>query len=438
MTMFDSRPAPTIVSPPTGVSRLFAAGTPDLSAHIASFGELPAIGPQLGSALIEAVRDAGLGGRGGAGFPTWRKIAAATDAARRAGSSTTLTPVVIANGAEGEPLSAKDATLLRAAPHLVIDGLLLVAASVGATETYLYSGTAQLAVVQRAINQRADAAGLRLREAPDTFISGEASAVLNSIERGVALPRDHRTRLTTSGLGGRPTIVQNVETLAHIALIARFGARWFASVGTPDEPGTRLLTITADGAPPRVIEAGGGIRIDQALAAVGIAAHEVRAVLVGGYHGAWLPASALATPLATRELLPFAATPGAGILMVLRRGECGLATSASIATYLGAQSARQCGPCVNGLPAMAATLQKLVTGGRDAGLPAEVRRLADLVTGRGSCHHPDGTARMVLSALTVFDTDVHHHLNGRCEAQESVHATGVQPMSEHVTSEETR
>lgn len=405
MTM--TAPLPTVTAPASTV-RLFAAGAPSYARHLAAFGTVPVVGDPRG--LIDTLERSGLQGRGGAGFPTWRKLAALE-------SGSTARPVVIANGAEGEPLSAKDATLLRNAPHLVLDGILILAAATRARQLHLYAGAAQLASVRRAMAERSDAGGVQLHEAPESFISGEASAVVNALERGIALPRDHRERLTKSGLGRRPTLLNNVETLANIALIARFGAEWFRSVGTRDEPGTRLLTVSDSSKRLRVIEVAGGITIAEALRRAAIDTTRLRAVLVGGYHGGWVPASAIETPLTRGGLEPFGASPGAGILATIDRDRCGLQASADIADYLASQSARQCGPCVNGLPAMATVLSRLATRGRDATLPAEIERLAHLVSGRGSCHHPDGTARFVLSSLTAFSADVHHHLDGRCERE---------------------
>jgi NADH:ubiquinone oxidoreductase subunit F (NADH-binding) len=389
-----------LTAAPAGVARLFAARGSDYAQHLACFGPLPHV-----PSLVTMLEESGLVGRGGAGFPTWRKLAAITS----------LRPIVVANGAEGEPLSEKDATLLRSAPHLVIDGLLLAATAVGASETYLYAASAELAIVRRALAARTDASHIVLRDAVDTFLSGEASAVVNAIERGVAVPRDHVERLTDRT--SRPTLVQNVETLAHAALIARFGAAWFRSLGTETEPGTRLLSISADGQKPVVIEAAGGIRISDALHAVGLDPADQRAVLVGGYHGAWVPSEAFGLPLSRTALARYGATPGAGIIVGLSIGRCGIMAASEIATYLAGQSARQCGPCANGLPAMAATLLSLAQRHGDATTVARVRELAAIVTGRGSCNHPDGTARLVLSTLTVFESDVERHLVGECEAQ---------------------
>jgi NADH:ubiquinone oxidoreductase subunit F (NADH-binding) len=402
-------PAPRLaeVRPP-GTTRLFASGRPAYSAHQRAYGPLPTVRDL--STLVREIEAAGLTGRGGAGFPTSRKIASLRSRTAAGGPPA----VVIANGAEGEPLSVKDATLLRHAPHLVIDGLLLAASVAGAVEAYLYAGRDELAVVRQALAERQDASIVRLHEADDAFITGEASAVVNAIAGRAPVPSDHVVRLSESGLGGRPTLVQNVETLAQVALVARYGAAWFRTAGPDADPGTRLVSVCRDRGPTRVAEVPGGIAIEDALHAGGVNPRAVSAVLIGGFHGSWVPAHAFGTPLSPEGLAPFGAAPGAGILMALGVGACPLVVSSGIADYLSMESARQCGPCVNGLPAMASMLRRLAGRERNGGLPAEVRRLAALVSGRGSCHHPDGTARFVLSTLTVFAAEVDAHLAGRC------------------------
>jgi NADH:ubiquinone oxidoreductase subunit F (NADH-binding) len=391
--------------PPEGAHRLLSAASPDYAAHLDRFGGLPQSRNHDG--LISQLEAAGLEGRGGAAFPTWRKLKASLDA-RGANA------VVIANGAEGEPASAKDGVLLDTAPHLVLDGLLLCASVVGARDVYLYVRRDQLASVRRAIGERRDARGIVVREAPGTFVSGEASAVVNGIENRVAVPRDHPVRLAIAGVRGRPTVVHNVETLAHVALIARFGSAWFRSVGSKTEPGTRLVTVSSERSTRAVVEVAGGSVIRDIISAAGRDPSDVDAVLVGGYHGAWLPGTQLDTALTRDALQPYGGSPGAGVLFILPRGRCGLRASSRIASYLASQSAGQCGPCVNGLPAIASVLTRLATDGREARLTREIRELTELVQGRGSCHHPDGTAQFVLSTLNSFGSEVSEHAHGRC------------------------
>jgi NADH:ubiquinone oxidoreductase subunit F (NADH-binding) len=338
-------------------------------------------------------------------------------------------PVVIANGAEGEPASAKDRTLLTRAPHLVLDGLQLAAGAVGAGEVYLYLPAA-LADRLRAILTERTASGwdpvrVHVVIAPDSFLAGEESAVVSTVEGHRPLPRDKSTLIVKSGVRKAPSLVQNVETLAQIGLLARYGPEWLRRTGTVAEPGTFLATVSGAVRAPGVYETPYGTALGDLLDRAGGAAAPLRAVLVGGYHGGWLPPDP-GLPLSRDGLRPLGGSPGAGVVVALSTMECGLRYSARVAGYLAGQSARQCGPCRNGLPRMADTLARLANAGpvsaHEPGLPAEVERMAALVTGRGACHHPDGSARFVRSACNAFGDDVRAHLAGYCLAD---HRTGV-------------
>lgn len=378
---------------PPEMPRLLATQEPTLTAHHLQFGTAPKIpAPELIS-LLDA---AGLSGRGGAGFPAGRKIAAVTG----------RKPVVVGNGAEGEPLSRKDAVLLTNAPHLVLDGLDLAASAVEADKVYLYVPANVMPAITRTLTERR-AAGLdrftvSLVEAPNTFVAGEESALIRRIEGGPALPRDRTVVTAISGVRGQPTLVNNVETLAHIALIARFGPHWFRSVGSRDNPGSMLVTLSSAAAKPQVVE----IPASAPMADLIPHPQSVRAVLVGGYHGTWVPVRALNSTAAS----------GVGIVHTLRSDECGLVRTAEIVDYLAGQSARQCGPCRTGLPRMAELLGKLAYERAENTHLRELRRLLGLVDGRGACRHPDGTARMLRSALQTFAADIEHHQHRSCEA----------------------
>jgi NADH:ubiquinone oxidoreductase subunit F (NADH-binding) len=322
-------------------------------------------------------------------------------------------PVVI--GAEGEPRSRKDAALLRNSPHLVIDGLLAAAAAVAASQVYLYTSAGNLPSLRAALAERSDSKRIQLVEAPDTFVSGEASAVVNAIENTSALPVDRVRRLSDSGLKRRPTLVHNVETLAQMALIARFGPAWFRSRGSDRDPGTRLVTVTGDVDREGVAEVAGDTPICDILRSFG-APEDALAVLVGGFHGTSVPGGRLGLRLSTAGLSGLGGQPGAGVLFVLGSNRCGLRETAGILRYLAGESARQCGPCLSGLPALAKLLTRVAASDRDPALAGELRRISESVTGRGSCHHPDGTARLALSALSAFGHDLTQHQAGRCTA----------------------
>jgi NADH:ubiquinone oxidoreductase subunit F (NADH-binding) len=388
-----------------------------LHAHLARFGKPPYRGgPRLLIALLEA---AGLTGRGGAAFPVHRKLTAVAGQRRRA--------VVVGNGAEGEPASNKDKTLLWNSPHLVLDGLQLAAEAVGAGQAGLYlhrnphlRGRLTTALAERAA-AGLDRVQVELIEAPPRFLAGEESSLVSRVSGGLAMPKYKQPPVFERGVGGRPTLVQNVETLAHLALIARFGAGWFRGLGTAAEPGSMLCSVLQAEGSARVVEVGIGYPLSGLLRLDA----DVQAVLCGGYHGAWLrPAEAATLPLTNAALKPAGAFVGAGLLIALPAERCGLAETARVAEYLAVESAGQCGPCLNGLPRIAGALADL------AGRPgprtrADLERWAGLVTGRGACHHPDGTVRFVRSALTVFRDEIRAHELGRCTA---VSATPFLPL----------
>ena len=414
-------------TPPRPATRLLpgpGAVPVDLRAHLATHGALP---PGSPGHLLAETAAAGLTGRGGAAFPAARKLAAAAQA-RPA-------PVVVGNGAEGEPASSKDRSLLWISPHLVLDGLQLAAGVAGSRTAVLYvPRTERLhARLSAAIAERSaagmDAASVEVVTAPDRFLAGEESALASRLAGRPALPAYRPVRGLPRLAPGRAVLVQNVETLAHLALIARYGAAWFRSAGTAAEPGSMLVTLhLADGrtsvtevplgtglADLLGLAAGAGHPAGSGPASVPSAAGPVQAVLVGGYHGGWLPAAQAARlPLANAALRPLGAAVGAGVVAALPASRCGLTETARVARYLALESAGQCGPCFNGLPRIAAAVEHLAGPHPDGRARADLERWTGLVTGRGACHHPDGSVRFIRSALRVFAAEAGLHEQGRC------------------------
>jgi NADH:ubiquinone oxidoreductase subunit F (NADH-binding) len=393
-----------------------------LGEHLARHGARPSCAGswRRRQHLIAEVDRAGLTGRGGAAFPTGVKL--------RALATAHGTPVVVANGVEGEPASDKDKALLTLTPHLVIDGAVSAAELTGAREAVIVTHPAACAAVRRAVGERRragyDPVPVRVLAAAGGFTAGEASAVLNWTEGNGAAPTGRPPRL--GGRGHRPALVQNVETLAHLALIMRHGASWFRSAGTPAEPGTILVTLLGAVRRPGVYEAEPGMRVTSVLELAGGASEGPGALLIGGYFGTWATAAdTLPLPFSAAGLSPLGARPGAGVVAVLPSAACGLAETARLARYLARSSAGQCGPCVFGLDAIARELEQAAAGGR-CDLPSLRRWLRD-VTGRGACRHPDGTALMVASALRVFRHEIGQHSRGWCSATTSA---GLLPVTD--------
>jgi NADH:ubiquinone oxidoreductase subunit F (NADH-binding) len=428
--------------PPADLPRLLAGiparGSLSLAEHLDLHGELPPIegrGRRGASGLIDEVEAAGLCGRGGAAFPTATKLRAVASASR---SPLGGRPIVVVNAAEGEPASAKDRTLLHSLPHLVLDGAQLAAAAVGAQEIILgvcwpisdrstagaLDATAR-AIAERDQPRRGSGGGRRFAmvEVPNRYVAGQESALVNFLGGGPALPTFTPPRPFERGVRGRPTLVSNVETLAHLALIARHGAEWFRELGTPAQPGSALVTLSGPVPYPGVYEIEHGSPLCALIDAAGGLTAQVRAVLLGGYSGAWVDArsagSAARVSLSDRPLAPHGATLGAGVVVLLSTETCPVAELAPVTRWLATQSARQCGPCVNGLDAIAATVEELVLGDRGDGRTAIPRlaSLADLVNRRGACSHPDGAARLLASALEVFSEELDDHArHGPCAA----------------------
>jgi len=405
---------------PGGVARLLEPlPGPGLRGHLERFGT-----PPRKVDLIAELQASGLRGRGGASFPTAVKLAAVAGRRR---------PIVVANGTEGEPLSAKDKILLVSATHLVLDGLALAAQAVGATDAVVCverTATRVIAALEGALAERAaarlDRVDVRIAGTPSRYVVGEETALVHWLNGGDAKPTTTPPRPFEKGVNGRPTLVQNVETLAHIALIARFGGAWYRTLGTAEDPGTTLVTIGGGVARPGVYEVEQGSGLVAAMRAAGLPGGPPPAVLVGGYFGTWLdPASVAEAPVSVAGLRHLGASLGCGVVWALPADVCGLAETARVARWFADQSARQCGPCLNGLPSIAAALDAVVAGKRSADALAHLQRWAGLVVGRGACHHPDGASRLVQSAVEVFGEEIARHARrGPCKAS-SAHALPV-------------
>lgn len=367
--------------------------------------------PRSGRELCELVEAVDIRGRGGAAFPLARKIRTAMKSRRR--------PVVVVNAAEGEPASSKDSSLMLLKPHLVLDGAQLVAQALGAVAIHVVvpgERPAVQAAARTALAERADAddVGMTLHHAECRFVAGESSAVLELLAGRPNLPVTTTSPAAVSGLDGRPTVLSNAETFAQTAILVRDGVDAYCGVGTPAEPGTRLLTIDGDGDRPTVLEVAHGTRLAPILSAVDSDAET--GLLLGGYHGTWLPTDAVARlSVSAASMSTEGVAIGAGVLLPLRAGACPVRRTAAVVSYLAGESANRCGPCRFGLPALAEAVRDLALG--SVGSDRRVLQLADTVERRGACHHPDGTTRSIRSLLKVFPREIEAHMAGDCTAR---------------------
>jgi NADH:ubiquinone oxidoreductase subunit F (NADH-binding) len=423
------RRQPDPPAPSGGLPRLLdgvpAEGAMSLQAHVETHGELPSQdrrdrrGP---AALIDQIEQAGLTGRGGAGFPMAVKMRAVAGARGR--------PIAVVNATEGEPASLKDRTLLETLPHLVLDGAILAARAIGAEEAILCVCESAGQALQRAAHAISERSRLGagwprivLTTAPEGYIVGHESALVSHLNGRATKPTFSPPMLFERGVRRRPTLVSNAETLAHVALIARHGPRWFRELGIAGQPGSTLVTLTGPIAYPGVYEIEYGASLTSLLEAAGDQTAAVRAALFGGYSGAWVDGPLLGgVALSDEHLAPHGASLGAGVILLLSDSACPVAETVRITRWLAHQSAGQCGPCVHGLDSIASTLERIAGGTRDRHFSQRVAELGALTVKRGACSHPDGAVGFAMSALSVFAAEFADHArHGLCDACRSPH-----------------
>lgn len=393
----------------------------DLTGYLSSGGYAPL---EDVDGFVEAVDEAGLRGRGGAAFPTGHKFRAV-----RAGR---YTPVVVANGEEGEPASVKDRWLLRTRPHLVLDGLRLAALAVGTQEVVVYvSDPASADSVHLAIQELTDhpawTVAARIVKVDPTYVAGEETAAVQAINGGPALPMDKPPRPFEAGVGGRPTLVSNVETLANLPLIQALGAHGYREIGTPASPGTFLLTLSGIDR-PGLYEVPFGITLNEVLAWRGEELGGISGALMGGYFSGVADQEIMSVPLDYDSLRDAGSGLGCGAVSIMGSGCCPVDVSAGVMAYFARANAAQCGSCFNGTSAMSSVLQSL----RDhQATEQDVRRLRDWsvsLRGRGACGTLDGATNVAARLLTEFPDLVSAHISGSCPVCDTGRPVSVPPF----------
>src|ERR1700761_920235 len=306
----------------------------DLAAHRDIFGPLPRLSAEE---LVTMAEQVDLRGQGGAAFPFARKLRAVmTNVA-----ANDVAPIVVVNGTEGEPGSVKDKMLMIRSPYLILSGAALVAEAIGADEILV--GVAGNELANRSVEAAiAGEPGLRkmakVVQMPDRFISGESGALVRGINGKKPVPPGRKVLASDYGVGDLPTLLSNASTFAQLAVLALLGPERFAAVGTPEEPGTVLLSVGGSATQPAVVEVPARTPLAAVLDICQAPAGD--GVLVGGYHGMWLPASTAYVVPASREgLAAVGGTLGSGIVLPLGDGTCPLGEVSRIASYLAGESA---------------------------------------------------------------------------------------------------
>ena len=373
--------------------------------HVLRFGPRP----DVSAALLARIEREGLLGHGGAFVPVgvkWRS------ALLRKGPLT-----VVANAAESEPLAGKDGTLIRQRPHLVLDGLMITAQALGADRAIIWlhgddvTGRKAFEEAFRDRGWSGREVPVEIIDGPVHYLAGEAQAITRATSGGPALPFPRRA---VTDPYAPQTIVHNVETLARLALIAR----------ELPNPSTRLLTVL--GAQRMVVEVERSTTIEQVLISLGWKVAP-QAVLLGGYAGIWARWDDVAALEVDEKSMKAAKlTLGAGVMVPLADDACGVRVTSELVTYLASMSARQCGPCLFGMPALAEHWTKLADEDGDRRTIDRLRADIAAVEGRGGCRHPDGATRLSNSALETFSAHLGAHVSGmRCRHRSYVSLPGT-------------
>ncbi len=368
--------------------------------------------------LLDEVERSGLQGRGGAAFPLGVKLRTVRDNGRLMGGAGGT--VVIANGEEGEPASIKDRWLLRHRPHLVLDGLRLAAAIVAADRAYVYVSDLESArSVETALTELEPGVfgdvPVELWRVDPGYIAGEETAVTRAINGGPVKPTDKPPRPFQAGVGGRPTLVSNVETLANLAYLQQHGSAEFRSLGTSLSPGTFLVTVTGAARPPGLYEIPHGLPFIELLALHGVSSEKVQGTLLGGYFAGLLNRAVLDVTLDHETLRGLGSGLGCGAIGLIT-DDCPVAVAASVLAYFDRENAGQCGSCFNGTAAMAAVAGALRDGVATSEDLGRLRRWSVVLRGRGACATLDAATNVAASLLDQFPHAVERHLDNTCEA----------------------
>ncbi len=386
--------------------------------------------------VIEQIAASGLRGRGGAGFPTARKWSLAagkevTSRQRRANE----TKYVICNGDEGDPGAFMDRLVLEADPHRVLEGLAIAAWAVGAKEGFFYVRAEYPQAVRhmrRAIRQAEDAGylgdnvlgtGSRLhfevREGAGAFVCGEETALIASLEGRRGMPRLRPPYPVESGFRGRPTVINNVETLACVPWILRHGAKAFAAFGTESSKGTKVFALAGKIQHGGLIEVPMGVTIREIVERQGggvPGGRSLKAVQLGGPSGGCVPERLADTPVDYEALAETGAIMGSGGLVVLDDRDCMVDISRFFLSFTRQESCGKCTFCRVGTQRMLEILDRMCEGeGRRRDL-AELAELADRVSRTSLCGLGQTAPNPVLTALEYFRDEFEAHLEGRCPA----------------------
>jgi NADH:ubiquinone oxidoreductase subunit F (NADH-binding) len=383
-------------------------------------------GANTPESVIRAVTASGLRGRGGAGFPTgvkWRECAAVDSDVHH----------VVANGVEADPGAQLDRTLMETDPHAVLEGTAFAAYAVGATQAIVAVNAGYRTAIDRlrsavrAAEQRgylgANAAGtgsplwVEVREVAGSLVAGEETVLLRQLESRRAQPDQRPPFPARTGLWGKPTLVNNVETLAAVPWVVERGGAAYAGIGASGAPGTTLVQVTGAVTRPGIAEVPVGTTVRELVELAGGSAGSFKAALVGGPTGGFLPDSALDTPWGYQELADAGAITGSGTVVVAGATTCIVELATVMTRFLNDEACGKTIPCRIGTRRLAELGDGMCTG---RARPTDQQLIADLaadVRDGALCGLEAGASNPLLSGMRYFAEEFEEHLvRGSCPA----------------------
>jgi NADH:ubiquinone oxidoreductase subunit F (NADH-binding) len=379
--------------------------------------------------VIKEISNAGLRGRGGAGFPTGKKWSFTRESAEQP-------RYLVMNGGEDEPGSKKDRVLMETLPHLVIEGVILAAYATGASKAYLYINANYEPAIKSITDALAEAKGvgywgenilgsdfsldLEITPAPHNYVAGEDTAALEVIEGKKPWPRPKPPFPVTVGLFGKPTAVNNVETLANVPPIVLHGAEWYRAFGTAESSGTMIFSLNEDvnrpgiyelpfGTPLRYLieECGGGMK----------GGKKIKAIMPAAPSSAFLAPDKIDTPLDHSSMREAGSALGCGVVHLVPEGSCIVEEVLKISEFFTAESCGQCPACRMETNTLTSLLKKVQQGQGGQPILEQFGKVLAFNKGKGFCNLIAMPGPPIESALKLFPDDFQAHLaTGKCAA----------------------
>jgi len=379
--------------------------------------------------VIEAMEKSNLRGRGGAGFPTGKKW-------REAFKYDSDKKYIICNADEGDPGAFMDRSILEGDPHSVIEGMAIAGYAVGADEGYIYV-RAEYPMAVRSLKiaiEQAREYGLlgknifgtdfsfdiELRLGAGAFVCGEATALIESIEGKRGMPRVKIHRTAHKGLWGKPTIINNVETLANVPVIYQKGAEWFKNIGTEKSSGTKVFSLVGKVKNPGLVEVPMGMTLREIIFDIGgggIDGRRIKAVQTGGPSGGCIPLELFDTPVDFESLSRIGSIMGSGGMVVMDETDCMVDIARFFLEFTVDESCGKCVPCREGTKRMLEILEKITSGNGEESDIERLESLADTISSASLCGLGQTAPNPVISTLRYFrDEYIAHIRDKKCPA----------------------